>query len=161
MKIIAMTLITISFFTSVISNESIAHSNENEKHRVYPKDSGAETGAGKAITAFHRAIKLGHKRKARSLLDDNITIFKGEYVENSADEYANNRMIDDMKYQAKVKTEVLTHSVNVIGDMAYSISHTKSTGQVSMKYINSESLETMVLKKNKNKWKIVHIHWSK
>lgn len=161
MKIIVMTLITISFLTLMVSNDSIAHSNESKKHRIYPKNSGAETGAGRAITEFHRAIKLGHKRKARSLLDDNVTIFEGAHVEKSADEYANHNMIADMKYLAKVKTEILTHSVKVIGDVAYSMSQTKSTGQVKGKYINSEGLESMVLQKNNNKWKIVHIHWSK
>lgn len=161
MKIIAMTLITISFLTLMVSNDSIAHSNESKKHRIYPKGSGAETDAGKAITEFHKALKLGNKKKVRSLLDDSVTIFEGGGVEKSADEYASHHMMTDMKYLAKVKTEVLTHSVKVIGDMAYSMSRTKSTGQVSMKYINAEGMETMVLKKKNNTWKIVHIHWSK
>ncbi len=160
MKIIPMILITVSLLTLVISNDSTAHSNENKKLRTYPVNSGAETDAGKVITAFHKALKLGHKKKARSLLDDNVIIFEGGSVEKSADEYANHHMIADMKYLAKIKTEVLTHSVKVIGDMAYSMSRTRSTGQVSGKYLNSESMESMVLQKKNNKWKIVHIHWS-
>ncbi|MCI2283719.1 nuclear transport factor 2 family protein [Colwellia sp. MSW7] len=160
MKIIPMILITASFLTLVVSNDSIAHSNENKKQRIYPENSGAETDAGKAIIEFHKALKLGHKKKARSLLDDNVIIFEGGGVEKSADEYANHHMLADMKYLAKIKTEVLTHNVKIVGDMAYSMSQTKSTGQVKGKYINSEGMESMVLQKNNNKWKIVHIHWS-
>ncbi len=160
MKILPMILITVSLFTLMVSKDTIAHSNENKKLIIYPENSGAETDAGKVITEFHNALKLGHKKKARSLLDDNVIIFEGGGVETSADEYANHHMIADMKYLAKIKTEVLTHSVKVVGDMAYSMSKTKSTGQISMKYVNSEGLETMVLQKKNNKWKIVHIHWS-
>jgi hypothetical protein len=160
MNIIPMILITVSFLTLAVSNDSIAHSNENKKQRIYPENSGAETDAGKVITEFHNALKLGDKTKARSLLGDNIIVFEGGSVESSADEYANHHMLSDMKYLAKIKTEVLTHNVKIVGDIAHSMSQTKSTGQVEGKYINSEGLESMVLQKNNNKWKIVHIHWS-
>lgn len=160
MKIIPIILITVSFLTLMVSNNSIAHSNENKKLRIYPKNSGAETEAGKAITEFHKALKLGHNKKARYLLDDNVIIFEGGGVETSADEYANHHMLADMKYLAKIKTEVLTHRVNIVGDMAYSMSRTKSTGQIKGKYINSEGMESMVLQKKSGQWKIVHIHWS-
>jgi hypothetical protein len=160
MKIIPMVLVIVSLFTLMVSNNSIAHSNENKKQRIYPENSGAETDAGKVITEFHNALKLGHKKKARSLLDDNVIIFEGGGVEKSADQYANHHMLADMKYLAKIKTEVLTHNVKIVGDMAYSMSQTKSIGQIKGKFINAEGLESMVLQKNKNQWKIVHIHWS-
>ncbi|AZQ84205.1 nuclear transport factor 2 family protein [Colwellia sp. Arc7-635] len=160
MKFKTMVLVIVSLFTLMISNNSIAHSNENKQNRIYPENSGYETEAGITISEFHKALKLGDKNKARSLLDDNVIIFEGGGVETSADEYANHHMIADMKYIAKIKTEILTHSVKVVGDMAYSISKTKSTGQISLKSVNSEGLETMVLQKKNNKWKIVHIHWS-
>jgi len=160
MKIIQVIFLSVLLFTLVVSNDVFAHSNEHKKLRAYPENSGAETDAGKVITAFHKAIKLGRKKKARSLLDDNVIIFEGGRVEKSADEYANHHMIADMKYLAKIKTEVLTHQVKFVGDMAYSMSRTKSTGQVSGKYINREGMESMVLSKKGGKWKIVHIHWS-
>jgi ketosteroid isomerase-like protein len=158
--IIPIILIAVFLTTLTVSTDSFAHSNENSKSRVYPSNSGADTDAGKVITLFHRAIKKGYLKKARSLLDDNVNIFEGGKVERSADDYANHHMIADMKYLAKVKTEVLEHSVKVVGDMAYSMSRTKSTGQVKGKYINSEGMESMVLLKKEGKWKIAHIHWS-
>ena len=160
MKIIPIILIAISLVTLAMSTDSLAHSNENSKPRVYPANSGAETDAGKIITQFHKAIKKGYQKKARSLLDDNVVIFEGGKVERSADDYANHHMISDMQYLAKINTEVLEHSVKVVGDTAYSMSRTKSTGQVKGKYINSEGMESMVLLKKEGKWKITHIHWS-
>ena len=160
MKYIPMILITVSLLTLMISNDTNAHSNENKKLIMYPENSGAETDAGQVITEFHRALKSGAQKKARSLLADDVIIFEGGSVEKSADEYASHHMIADMKYLANIKTEILMHSVKIVGDMAYSMSQTKSTGQVKGKFINSEGLESMVLQKKNNKWKIVHIHWS-
>ncbi len=160
MKIIPIILITASLMTLAISTESISHSNESKKSRVYPSNSGADTDAGKVITQFHKAIKNGYQKKARSLLDDNAIIFEGGKVERSADDYANHHMLSDMKYAAKLHTEVLEHKVTLAGDMAYSFSRTKSIGQYKGSYINKEGMETMVLLKEGGKWKISHIHWS-
>lgn len=160
MKSIPIILVTFSFFAWVISPMTFAHNNASSKHRSYLKDSGAETEPGKVITQFHRAIKLGKKKKARYFLYDNVVIFEGGKVEKSADEYANHHMLSDMKYAAKLHTEVLEHKVTIVGDMAYSFSRTKSIGQYKGGYINKEGMETMVLLKEEGKWKISHIHWS-
>jgi len=160
MKIISIILITASLMTLAVSTDSFSHNNANNKSRIYPENSGVETDAGRVITQFHKAIKKGYQKKARSLLDDNVIIFEGGRVERSADDYASHHMVADMKYLAKIHTEVLEHSVKVVGDTAYSMSRTKSTGQYKGKYINSEGMESMVLLKKEGKWKIAHIHWS-
>lgn len=160
MKSNTTVLITILLFTLALSSHSFAHDNGKSKSRVYPANSGADTQAGKVISQFHQAIKKGFQKKARYLLADNVIIFEGGQVERSADEYANHHMLADMKYLANIQTQVLEHSVKVVGDIAYSMTRTKSTGQYQGKYINSESMETMVLHKEDGKWKITHIHWS-
>ena len=160
MKIIQITLVAFSVLTWLITSPSLAHSNESSKHRVYPKGSGAETEPGKIVTQFHKAIKRGNKKKARYFLDDNVLIYEGGRVEKSADEYSNHHMLSDMKYASKLHTEVLEHKVTLVGDMAYSVSRTKSTGQSKGRFINKEGMESMVLLKKGGKWKISHIHWS-
>ena len=160
MKIIKITLVAFSFLAWVISPVTLAHSNASSKHRAYPSDSGAETEPGKVVAQFHKAIKRANRKKARYLLDDNVLIFEGGKVEKSADEYSNHHMLSDMKYAAKLHTEVLEHKVTIVGDMAYSVSRTKSTGQSKGRFINKEGMESMVLLKKGGKWKISHIHWS-
>ena len=160
MNIIQITLVAFSLSAWVITPMSLAHNNESNKHRSYSKDSGADTEAGKVVTQFHKAIKLGNKKKARYVLDDNVLIFEGGRVERTADEYANHHMLSDMKYAEKLKTEVLEHKVKIVGDMAYSVSRTKLTGQYKGSYINKEGMESMVLLKKEGRWKISHIHWS-
>ena len=69
-------------------------------------------------------------------------------------------MLADMKYLADIDIEILEHEVSVLGNIAYSTSRTKLTGDVKGKQINSEGMESMILQKIESKWKIVHIHWS-
>lgn len=43
----------------------LTHSNEINKSRVYPENSGAETDVGKVIYQFHLAIKSGDNIKVK------------------------------------------------------------------------------------------------
>ena len=155
-----LSIIMTSLLLVLLSTKAFAHDNSKNKLRTYPEKSGADTEAGKVITQFHKALKLGQKNTARYQLADDVIIFEGGKVERSAYDYANNHMLADMKYLAAIKTEILEHSVKVVGDIAYSISRTKSTGQLKGKYINQDSLESMVLIKKAGRWKIKQIHWS-
>jgi ketosteroid isomerase-like protein len=160
MKVIQSTLITILLLFISMSFNLHAHKNDKDVVKIDTKIFVIKTEAGKAIAQFHQALKSGDKVTARSLLADDVTIFEGGGVEKSADEYAQHHMLSDMKYLAEINTEVLEYQVKVIGDLAYAMSRTKSTGQYRGKNINSEGMETMVLQNKAGKWKIVHIHWS-
>ena len=114
----------------------------------------------KTVHLFHSALKKGKQKQARELLDDNVTIFEGGRVERTAAEYANHHMLADMKYLAAINTETLEQNIKVIGNIAYVMSRSKSTGHYKNKVINHESMETMILQKTNGNWKISHIHWS-
>lgn len=130
----------------------------------YPSPSpffvNTDTAPAKAVSAFHQALESGDKAKARSLLADDVLIFEGG-VERSADQYANHHMLADMKYLAVVETTTLEHQVDISGNMALSISRSKTTGNYKDKNVDYEGLETIVLSQSDGKWKITHIHWSR
>lgn len=128
--------------------------------KIMTKDLVSGSEPSLSIRQFHHALKTGDRAKARALLADDVTIFEGGRVERSADEYAQHHMLDDMKYLASINTEVLEQQIKVIGDLAYSSSKTKLTGQYQGKVIDHEGMETMVLIKAAGNWKIIHIHWS-
>jgi ketosteroid isomerase-like protein len=119
-----------------------------------------DTVPAKVVKAFHLALKSGDKAKARSLLADDVLIFEGG-VERSADQYANHHMLADMKYLAVVETKNLEHQVSISGEMALSVSRSKTTGNYKDKEVDYEGLETIVLKLSDGEWKITHIHWSR
>lgn len=160
MKNIPIIISLISFMALTLSNNSIAHASDTESSKGHEVLSVLTTDAGKAVTQFHQAIQAGNKKEARSFLADNVIIYEGGRVERSADDYANHHMLADMKYLADIDIEILEHEVSVLGNIAYSTSRTKLTGDVKGKQINSEGMESMILQKIESKWKIVHIHWS-
>jgi len=160
MKIAQYLLMITVLSSAAMSFNVLAHDSDENSSEIIPVNSAVVTEAGKAIAQFHHALKSGNRKKARSLLADKVTIFEGGRVERSADEYAKHHMLADMKFLAEINTEVLEHQVKVIGDFAYSMSRSKSTGQYQGNDINSEGMESMVLLKEEGKWKIVHIHWS-
>ena len=121
---------------------------------------GLDSMAGKTVQRFHHALSSNDKITARQLLADDVQIFEGGRVERSADEYAGHHMLSDMKYLAVINSELIEHQVNVIGDIAISLSRNKISGMYKGKQRNYESKETMILEKQSGDWKIVHIHWS-
>jgi|GEM_PF-160955 len=122
--------------------------------------SGLETEAAKVVTTFHKALRTGDGRLARSLLADQVTIFEGGRVERSADEYTQHHMQADMKYLKEMNIEVLEHQVQVMGTTAISKSRTHTKGKYKGKEHDNEGMETIVLEKQGKLWKIKHIHWS-
>ena len=95
------------------------------------------------------------------MLADDVIIFEGGGIERSAEEYANHHMLSDMKYLAAIESKKLEHQVFISGDMAYSISRSKTSGTYKDKKVDYTGMETMTLKSTDSGWKITHIHWSK
>jgi len=129
-----------------------------------PKTPGAMTGTdtapGKIVTLFHKSLKSGDAKTARSLLADNVIIFEGGRVERSADEYAHHHMQADMKYLKHMETQILEHQVIISGNSAVSMSRSHTKGAYKDKPREHEGMETMVLGNTNGSWKITHIHWS-
>jgi ketosteroid isomerase-like protein len=48
----------------------------------------------------------------------------------------------------------------VAGDWAWVTSQTVVSGEVGSKTVSKQQLETMILRRGPDGWKIVHIHWS-
>lgn len=150
----------VSFIGLLYGSASIAQDGKHSSVNKHEMFMGIETSAAKTVTQFHKALRTGNKAIARKLLSENVLIFEGGGVERSADEYAHHHMLSDMKYIAAMKSELLEHNVKVIGLSAVSMSRSKITGTFKDKVLNYESMETIVLEKKNDEWKIVSIHWS-
>ena len=133
---------------------------DQDKGVFYSEMSGLESAAAKTVIAFHTALQGGDANTARGLLSDNVTIYEGKGVERSADEYASHHMLGDIAFLEALKPSTLEHRVNVLGNMAYSVSKTHMTGSYKDTVIDQISVETMVLAKEDETWRIIHIHWS-
>ncbi|GAC19527.1 YybH family protein [Paraglaciecola arctica] len=155
----AFALVFITLVGLCFTSFSWAHGEEKHSDSS-PFFVNIDTAPAKVVSAFHQALESGDKAKARALLADDVLIFEGG-VERSADQYANHHMLADMKYLAVVETTTLEHQVDINGNMALSMSRSKTTGNYKDKNVDYEGLETMVLKLSDDEWKITHIHWSR
>ncbi len=121
----------------------------------------AEAGSPEAIVdAYGAALRTGDKTALRALLAPNVIIAEGGGAERSVDEYAGHHMPADMAFTAAVEFVLKKRDVIADGDMATVISESQIHGEYKGETIHSRMMETMVLKRDNDRWRIVHIHWS-
>lgn len=136
-----------------------AHGNKVQATKD-PMFVGLELAPAKTVRAFHNALKQGDHVGARATLADDVLILEGG-IERSADEYASHHMLADMAFIAKMSSTPLEQQVYVLGDLAYSVARKRTQGEYKDKTLDYVGLETIVLKKVDEQWKIAHIHWSR
>jgi ketosteroid isomerase-like protein len=137
----------------------LAH--EQEKSNTYAEHfSGLDSEPAQLVTDFHRALQTGDAITVRKLLDEEVLIFEGGGVERSANEYASSHMQADMAFLKQMQIAILEHHVKVTGNTAISTSISTMQGHYKDKDINSKSMETLVLSRTDEQWRITHIHWS-
>jgi ketosteroid isomerase-like protein len=99
-------------------------------------------------------LRAGDKIVVARLLAKDVIIFEGGGVERSVEEYAKRHMLLDMQHLAAVEITQLEHQVFTNGDIAYSISRSKTHGTYNDKNIDYITLETMTLKNTDSGWKL-------
>ena len=120
----------------------------------------AARGAGMVVEAFHAALGRGDTRAAASLLANDALVYESGGVERGRAEYAAHHLAADAAF-AKAMTRVVTRrAASVDGRMAWIASESTSRGSFRNKPINSKSTETMILRRERVGWRIVHVHWS-
>lgn len=139
-------------------NGALAHEKASSKKERFFK--GEKSVAGKVVRDFHTALKNKDKQAALKQLDESVLIYEGGGVERSAQEYASHHLMSDMAFMSKMKVNLVEHQVEVFDDIAVSSSRSEIEGEYNEKKIKKTTMETIVLKKRKNKWKIIRIHWS-
>ena len=97
---------------------------------------------------------------ALSVLSDNVRIFEQGWVEQSKAEYASHHLDSDIAFSKAVKSVTTAVDVDVEGASAVVMSQSTTKGIFEGKPVDSVGLETMVLRKVNDDWKVVHIHWS-
>lgn len=123
---------------------------------------GSDDAAPAIATAeqFHQALRDGDRAAALDLLDEGLQVFEAGHVERSRDEYAASHLGADIDYLATAKVTLRARQAGVEGDLAWVISESDIAAQRDGKPVASASLETLVLRRQAQRWRIVHIHWS-
>ena len=120
----------------------------------------AETAASSVVDRFHDALRGGDRDAARDLLHPDVIVFEGGRTEMSREEYEQHHLGADMDFSAATTRTVEDRRSQVRGDTAWVLSQTKTKGEFRGRNVDSIGIETMVLGRDGESWRILHIHWS-
>jgi ketosteroid isomerase-like protein len=112
------------------------------------------------VRDFHAALIAGDSVRALSLLAPDVMIFESGGVESSRDEYMQHHLGSDMLFAGSVAREVIEQWTDESGDVAWVLSTSTTKGTFRDREIDSRGVETMLLRRTADGWRIVHIHWS-
>jgi ketosteroid isomerase-like protein len=113
-----------------------------------------------ALDNFHAAMKRGDGEKAIALLSPEATIYEQGFAETSRDQWKQNQLAEALQFATHTERRTLRRESNQVGDLAYVMTTTLTTGVFDGRKLELEGAETAVLRQEAGVWKIVHLHWS-
>lgn len=113
-----------------------------------------------AVRAYHEAMAAGDTARALSLLSPDVVIFESGVIEASRDEYRASHLAADMEFARTTRREVTSERWGASADVAWVLSETRSTGTFRGRPVDSRGVETVLLRRTRDGWRIAHIHWS-
>ena len=119
----------------------------------------ADSPAG-VVARFHAALDAGDAAGAAAPLADEAVIYEEGHVERSKAEYVAGHLPSDIKFSQAVPSAVTARTALATDAVAYVVSETTTKGSYNGRAIDRIGLETMVLRRGPQGWRIVHIHWS-
>lgn len=110
--------------------------------------------------ALKTALKAGDADAVDALLADNVLILEGGHAQTSKADYMGGHMKSDMAFLPNIEIELLSREVGQSGDLAWVVSHTRSTGSYKDKRVDITSREFLLLRRQGETWKIGLIEWA-
>lgn len=112
------------------------------------------------VDAFHAAMGKGDAAGVADLLLDDAVIFEQGGAESSKAEYVEAHLPGDIAYSQGMTDTITSRRSVVEAKVAWVMTQGRTTGTYDGKKVDRLTVETMVLKRTKNGWRIAHIHWS-
>jgi ketosteroid isomerase-like protein len=142
------------------ATEAIAAAHAHHAATPRTEQPAQEEAAVRAVaTAFGNALETGDSTAALALLHPDVVIFEGGSWETLED-YRSGHLRADMRYLQATQQETLRAVVHVSGDQALVTREFSTTGTMGERVIDSIGVETLILVRTDEGWKIRHIHWS-
>ena len=113
-----------------------------------------------AVDAFSTALQAGDLKRAGTWLADDVLILESGGAEHSKAEYLGGHATHDAEFLKDAHVQLKQRTAQATGDLAWVGSESELHATKDGKPLTVLSTETMVLKRGKAGWRIVHIHWS-
>lgn len=111
------------------------------------------------IEAFHTALAAGDSSGALRHLHPEVAVYESGHAETLA-AYRSGHLASDMEFSRAVAFETLRYSVVAGSELSLYLREYRVTGTFREREIDAHGVETMVLERTPEGWKIRHIHWS-
>ncbi len=115
--------------------------------------------ASRVLAAFHAALQRGDSATATAQLATDATIYESGYAETRA-EYLAHHLQGDIDFAKTTKTEVKASQQQCSASLCLVLHESETSGSYKGKPVRSRGLESVVLRRDGDGWKIVHLHWS-
>jgi ketosteroid isomerase-like protein len=109
---------------------------------------------------LHEALAAGDRERVRSLLLPDVLVYEMGVVEASFGEYAKGHLGADIDFTRQVKRDRVSRSSGGAGDLAWVATQCRVTGTYNKRPIDNDAIETLILRRTSEGWRIAHIHWS-
>ena len=121
--------------------------------------SSDSTAVAEAVHEYHVALQTGDTAAVLALLADDVFVAESGGME-TRDEYVSHHLPGDMAFAAGIARTSEFTTVKVEGDVAWTMSTSRTEGMFRDREINSRGAELMVLRREGAGWRITAIHWS-
>jgi ketosteroid isomerase-like protein len=115
---------------------------------------------GAFVDAWRDALRTSAKERVLAALAPDVVVFESGEAEMSREEYAAEHLGADMEFAGGTATRIDSRTVVDMGQAVAVLSRTTTTGTFRGQPVASTGVETMVLERAGETWKIRHIHWS-
>ncbi|HJS47037.1 MAG TPA: nuclear transport factor 2 family protein [Gemmatimonadales bacterium] len=118
-----------------------------------------ELAVGAVVRAFHDALMRGDSLAALALLAPDARVLESGGLE-TREEYRSHHLPADIAFTRAVPGQRTEPTIVVVGDVAWTIGASRSTGEYRGRPVDSAGVELMVLAREATGWRIRAIHWS-
>lgn len=126
---------------------------------AYASDTGNAEAAIKVVEQFHAALKEGNATGASALLASTAVIYESGYAE-SRDDYVSHHLAADIEFAKGTQSVVKSTKQECVESLCVVMQTSETMGKFKGKDVRSTGVETTVLRRDGDTWKIHHVHWS-
>ena len=113
------------------------------------------------VDAFHAALRDGDAERALALLDPGLIVFEAGSVDRGAEAYALHHLPHDIQFAAAARWRLETRRAGGAGAERWVLSTYRVTGKApDGKPIDQTTVETAIVRRAGDSFRIVHLHWS-
>jgi ketosteroid isomerase-like protein len=125
-----------------------------------PAQANSSVGdAANVVSQFHDALKRGEASAAIAQLSADAVIYESGYAE-SRDNYLTHHLQADIEF-AKQTTRKVTATTSQCGEtLCVLMQESETSGTYKGKPVQISGVETTMLVRTGDTWKIRHVHWS-